>query len=353
MILYKTKYYGLLSDRVRQAIKESGREYKPGNYAWQRELKRAVLGETPSSHRTLGNLFDLEFRPIRDWRLEIRNYIKNHTSGLSEKELDQEVEYFMKEYYKSDWDKFEKSLNQFTKQKGIRESSNLTDELFPHELAEVHEFAKKNRRIDLHNQMVLKNNKHAEIAAKEDKQIRKNPNDEVLIQDIKNELEKIAPGANFKTDYHKSTAKMGGSDREDSGIYLNKPSPSLGYHELQHYEDWVNGKLNGKWQPDFKLTYPEGVLDQLRNEVDWDEGRANKLGFRKLFLNRHSGGRDWRSNYHASHSSNKSYYNSLGIDIDKIGIQDLDYNMSPEALKRMKENAKKLGIDLNKTNKAI
>ena len=351
MILYKTKYYGLLGDRVRKAIAESGREYKPGNHAWQRELKRNVLGETPTSHGTLGNLFDLEFRPMRDWRLEIRNYIKNHTSGLSEKELDQEVEYFMKEYYKSDWDKFMKSTKQYINQKNLRAISPLTDQLYPRELADVYNLAIKSNKIDLHNSTVRLRNKCNEVALESGKRVRKNPNDKILIQDIKDELEKIAPGANFETNYSKSTAKMGGEDREDRGIYLNKPAPGLGYHELQHYLDWVNGKLNGKWEPEFKLTYPAGVWDSLRKEADWDEARANKLGFRKLFLNKHSGGRDWRSMNHSSHASNKSYYGSLGIDIDKIGMQDLDYNMSPEALKKMRENAKKLGIDLNKTNK--
>ena len=46
-----------------------------------------------------------------------------------------------------------------------------------------------------------------------------------------------------------------------------------------------------------------------------------------------------------------SYYSPLGEDIIKNGLMDLEYNVPKELMEKIRENAKKKGIDLNRSAK--
>jgi arsenate reductase-like glutaredoxin family protein len=344
MILYKTKYYGLLGDRVRKAIAESGRKSSEERQ-WIREAVKNAYGETPTSSRTIGNLFEREFFPLYDDIKRYKDYLRD--KGYSPSEID----YILKHGKASTFvDRLNKLNDTINDQFNIRKQSSKTDKLFRSEKNEINNWLIEDSKINLHNNLINKMIP-GEEAEKSYKKLRKNPNDEILTKDIEKDLKNISPTAVLDTNAKSGRCQKVG---EGQGIHSPGKRPGILYHELQHYEDFFKngvGLFGRADEPKLLLQTPNDVWYTLRTKKDLKEGRANKLGFRKLFLNKHSGGRDWRAMNHDIKDSNSGHYGWLGIDVDKIGMQDLDYNMSPEALKKMKENAKKLGIDLNKTNK--
>ena len=100
----------------------------------------------------------------------------------------------------------------------------------------------------------------------------------------------------------------------------------------------------------FYLQNPESTLNWKRY-VEEEEGAASRAGFVNTFLNKKTGGADWRNAHNGFRGSMGSYNAVSSIDIDKHGLLNQDYNMKPRVLERFKENAKKLGIDLNKSAK--
>jgi len=189
---------------------------------------------------------------------------------------------------------------------------------------------------------------------KKDEKLRRNPNDESIIEDIRKEF--LGKGG-------KSFEVLNGERRMGKGSSYSKktnsmktiPIPAIAAHENNHFKHDLLGEGIDALSYNLATTKnmirsPKKVFEKLKYVRD-EEGRANKGAFRDMFLNSKTGGRDWRTTHHVTKRSNNTYNANLGIDIQKSGLQDLDYGMSPEVLSKLKENAKKLGIDLDKSAK--
>ena len=349
MIIYRTKYYGLLGDRVRQAIKESGRESS--------DFMKYLRDHRPERKTTPRTLNNLE----KQWYAEHEGFDKFRDENY---DLPKEIEERMVKRR----DELKNKEKQYIKQN--RELNKLNKDYFEEDagliLKEANEDLKrvgKNRALSAFGSEdeVKKYLKFEERMHKMN--LRKNPNDKKLMNDIKEDFIKNGGKAenfhNDVNDFDSSSisvkdkeispkfAEWLGIPKEDS-IHVGN-NPGIASHEVNHYKNKVNNRDIDDTD-DVLLNTPRkfwGKYDYVTKE----ESGANKRGFRDIFLNKHSGGRDWRSTAHANHVSNRNYHLFLGQDINKVGMQDLDYGMSPEALRKLKENAKKLGIDLDKSAK--
>ena len=389
MIIYKTKYYGLLGDRVRQAIKESGRKSSEDR-EWIRRAWREVHGEVPTSRRVADIAYDdYNNRSRKVWENERAKFRVKEDELYKEKreKVDEEIKKWCDEMlkkdpnfnryddkYYDDYRKLQDSLYEKYNEKissKMDELNNKFNDLVDEKQKLIDEKISKLNSMPISESNKLSNTrklekewfnseleKNIENVQKEVDEglrlkhkgervkIRKNPNDEKLMKSFETEFKK---NGGKDLEYTNSS--------EDSHYNPNKNSiqtsknPSIAFHELNHLKHWTNNTRVDKpyvFSPRYKTA--EDVLS-LRRYFDKEEGGANKHMFRDIFLNRKSGGRDWRAAHETSRSSNGSYQSSLGVNINKQGMQDLDYNMSPEALKKIRENAKKLGIDLNRSSK--
>jgi len=328
MILYKTKYYGLLGDRVRKAIAESGRKHGE-TYDFVRRAKLNKYGETPTHFRTLRTVDEITNKKLEK--------IYDNMYKDIEKYPEKYVEIGNEVGKKANAIRTERN-NLINKYKDNLTSNKLKDTLI----------LEKERILDNQDKRIEELNKKHPT-----KSPRKNPNDELLMEDIKDDFYKRG-GKEFKV----IKDEEGGMNRS----YYNRegkeistvPHPSVASHENNHFKNDINNETVNNPYPFGGIvgfdSSPKDVHSFLKY-LNEEESKANRKGFRDIFLNKHSGGRDWRATHYNNMNSNKSHFDNAGIDLDKVGMQDLDYNMSPEALKKMRENAKKLGIDLNKTNK--
>ena len=132
-------------------------------------------------------------------------------------------------------------------------------------------------------------------------------------------------------------------------VHLGSTDPATAIHEVRHRDRAEDLKIGLRNRPK-EFHYPKGVQDRLEY-VREEEGDAFKTSFRKMFLNKHSGGRDWRSAHVNGLRSLGTYYAPFGQDINKTGFVDLSYNVPKELMEKIRENAKKKGIDLNRSQK--
>ena len=391
MILCKTKYYGLLGDRVRQAIKESGRESSKF-----REMMRGREGKKLTSDRTLDNFaremgrdlpkiealereqealrtsrkLDKEYYLTRS-RLrkqrnnKIREEAEKNGGSISQQRKDEiRAEYDKKldinKIYEPD-DKLTEKLKNIknrygSKQAKLEDLLNENDKILESRNGkyffnnnkgliskEYNKIIQNERQnlIDKHNQtyqsILDDNNKNAKI--------RKNPNDSKIIEDVKKDfLESGGKEENWHSVPNNMESRGGGLDNGEMFVEVGS-NPAIAAHEVNHAKHFKNGNLVRK--ESINVLNQRNIHNRNKYTHE-EEGEANKAGFRKVFLSKHSGGRDWRTAARVTNMSNRSYHAALGIDINKSGMQDLGYNMSPEALKKLKENAKNLGIDLDK-----
>lgn len=177
-----------------------------------------------------------------------------------------------------------------------------------------------------------------------DRTPRKTKNSDKIFKDIENDYNKRtgkhfvmdSPGNNF---YEPRTGE----------VHLDSTDPASAIHEVRHRDRAEDLKIGLSNRPK-EFHYPKGVQDRLEY-VREEEGDAFKTSFRKTFLNKHSGGRDWRSAHVNGLRSLGTYYAPFGQDINKTGFVDLSYNVPKELMEKIRENAKKKGIDLNKSQK--
>jgi hypothetical protein len=381
MILYKTKYYGLLGDRVRQAIAESGRKSSEER-KFIRDIWNKQHGVTPTSQRTL----DIFKRDI-----EKRSGRGINSLNITKKSIDTELDKLERDFEsgKIPYEKYNERLqslyedlanqensvfNRINKpttsnkdlerlEKYKREAKRTEEQnqfLIPpkynnkypteKEIKEAEEQFKRENLEELNKNFKEKNKKIWEKFHKLGNNLRTNPNDAELVNDIKNDFYKNG-GKNFKV--REKGYKDSYYDGE-TGTVETAPNPGIASHENNHLKNELSerGGIDLTEEiNDVNLFESPDFVHDIAEYVNVEEGRANKGGFRDIFLSRKSKGRNWRNTHRVNRNSNGTYQSTLGIDIDKSGMQDLDYGMSPEALKKMRENAKKLGIDLNKSSK--
>ena len=375
MIIYKTKYYGLLGDRVRQAIKESGRKSSEDR-EWIRRVWKEKHGEVPTSQRVADIAYkDYENRIGNIWGNEMTKFQTKLDKLYEEKgkRVDEEVKKWCDEMLKKDpsFNRFDKKYyNDYTRltdnlnEKYDKEVSSKIDELgkrFNNSVAEKRKpiDEKKNKLESMpksssnklsntkqleenwFNSELEKNLKNVQETAIKGIKLRKNPNDKKLMKSFE---------AEFKNNGGKEIEYIDSPLDSCYNLVTNclntSKNPSIAFHELNHMKHQKNGTYVDKpfgFTPEYGTA---GDILALRKYLDQEEGRANKHMFRDIFLNKKSGGRDWRAAHDTSRLSNGAYQSMLVVNINKQGIQDLDYNMSPEALKKMRENAKKLGINV-------
>jgi hypothetical protein len=338
MIIYKTKYYGLLGDRVRQAIKESGRKSSEDR-DWIRKVWKEKYGEIPTSQRVANIAYkDYENREQKvfdkyydDYKKQLNDIYEKYGEDAYTKidELDTKLEDLVTKGKKSIYEKRRKLDKSLADSNKLSNTEDLEKKWFNSELM---------KNLKNMQNTVRKGLKIKFKGKEESLKIRKNPNDEKLMKSFETEF-KNNGGKEFK---YTDKPEESQYDPNTNSIQTSK-NPGLAFHELNHMKHWKNNTHVD--QPLFEFDTADNVLS-LRKYLDQEEGRANKQMFKDIFLNRKSGGRDWRAAHEASRVSNGNYQSLLGVNINKQGMQDLDYNMSPEALKKMRENAKKLGINV-------
>ena len=349
MIIFKTKQYGLLGDRVRNAIKESGRKSSDfRNYIRERETEKMT------SNRTLSNLnhqriseglrVNRELNKTLDMEEFVRKKLETATGD--EKKLLNSLQNQLKEQRKG-LDNLYKMRDKILESKlenyGAR--NNILEPIYTKNKYVLNSAIKE---ANIKKQVDAIRNTYEKVSKKYNQsssQLRRNPNDEKLMKDIKEDF--IKHGGKEEKFVIDDIDDNYFSPKELS-IHLHKSSsPGIAAHENNHFKRQIEGvgiDNPGIMVRGFVLN-PDNFWKKY-NYVRNEELSANKRGFRDIFLNKNSGGRDWRSAAYTNKASNASYHSGLGLDIDKVGIQDLDYNMSPEALEKLKENAKKLGIKL-------
>lgn len=381
-----------MGDRVRQAIKESGRKSSEDR-EWIRKIWRETHGEVPTSQRVADIAQkDYENRAQKVWENERAKFRIKEDKLYEEKreKVDEEIKRWCDEMlkkdpnfnkyddkYYDDYQKLRDSLDEKYNKKIsskmdelnnkfhdlVNEKNKLIDEKISklnsmpitesNKLSNTRDLEKKwfdseleknleNVQKEVNKGLKLKPNEEGKVKIK----IRKNPNDEKLMKSFETEFKK-----NGGKDLEYTNSPEDSQYRPNKNSIQTSKTPGIAFHELNHMKHWKNNTHVDKpfwFSP--KYDTAEDVFS-LRRYFDQEEGRANKQMFRDIFLNRKSGGRDWRAAHEVSRISNGGYQSSLGININKHGMQDLDYGMSPEALKKLRENAKKLGIDLDKSSK--
>jgi len=381
MIIYKTKYYGLLGDRVRQAIKESGRKSSDfRNYIRDREPEKITSFRTLSSlvdqrtkeKQAFDKILEEISREGREKGSDIRRRIALLDDHLFDKVNPDDVNSAKKyEILAEKLDNLKRKRLTGLKEK-LQEKENKVNEARTKRLDVIDktiDFYEKQRRslepvkkkykfilnpaIDRELDKEWFNNVQKGIDKVGDdvrnkyekglRKLRKNPNDKELIDSVKKDF--IKSGGKEENFIQNEINENSYYNPKDKSLHVGT-NPGIASHENNHFKNDIDkisvDRVNGFG---VDLRSPEKFFDEYKY-VTKEEGGANKRGFRDIFLNKNSGGRDWRSSAHVNKASNASYYSGLGLDIDKVGIQDLDYNMSPEALKKMRENAKKLGINV-------
>lgn len=205
----------------------------------------------------------------------------------------------------------------------------------------------------------VKMNKAAKSAInefyREAKPLKTTKNADKIYNDIKS---KITPGTiveNNAEDYNYYDAK-------DKKVHLKKgvKNPYTVNHELEHLRRDIFGlgiesPLFARYEG-LHLRTPKDVLD-AKKYIEREEGSASRAGFLGTFLNKYSKGRDWKYAHQGYNRSMKSYNTGgLLIDTNKLGELNQEYNFgnspySKVVMERFRENAKKLGIDLDKSAK--
>jgi len=389
MILYKTKYYGLLSDRVYKAIKESKLDpskiekmetnalFRQGKHMplTSKRTKENLKKEYELLDERIGNETDKAYDKIylkkdeldRIHKKAIEDYIKQQTKlnpnyrDYKDPYLDKLKDRFYKiEKKQKDYDfkRFDE-LNSNNREvqdrlndKYYEITDKLEDEWFKNKKLSEDEIydAKLNlKRSDVQNLIGAGNSL--------DNFWKKQGKDNSKLKNTKEIYENIKENARFPIveESEKGKAYYSFNDRK---VHLSEENrnPYTAYHELEHarrHNTWgkpesVERPVDGGYA--LYLDHPESMLNWKRY-VEEEEGAASRAGFVNTFLNKKTGGADWRNAHHGFRGSMGSYNATMSVDIDKHGLLNQDYNMKPRVLERFKENAKKLGIDLNKSAK--
>lgn len=388
MILYKTKYFGFLSDRVYKAIKESkldpSKIEKMETNALFRQGKRMPL----TSKRTKENIEkeyellkqrisdekDKQFDSIMDkynrltdhHKKIIDDYVKQQTKlnpaykKYNDRYLDELEERFSKirnkqnRYDLDRWNKADSKsweLRDELDDKRDKILEQLKDEWFKNKkLSNNDEIRDAKYGFERSFVPILFGSDDALLNfwEKQGKNTSKLKNTKKIYENIKE---------NATTPIVEESEKgKGFYSFNDKKVHLSeeKQNPYTTYHELEHARRHAL-KKSVKSPEDFGgyrfyLANPESTLDWKRY-VEEEEGAASRAGFVNTFKNRETGGADWRNAHRGFRGSMGSYNSVAGIDIDKHGILNQDYNMPPRVLEKFKENARKAGIDLSKSAK--
>lgn len=389
MIIYRTKNFGLLSDRVYKAIQ--GSKIDPRKLekmeinALFRQGKRTAL----TSKRTKENVkkeyellsnridsnIDKQRQSIESKKDELEKVHKKAVEDYIERQtkLNPTYDEYKDPYLRKLKERFDKIEDRqrdydFDRYKKFRNSSydvqdNLTnrrdeildqlkDEWFKNKKLskdEIFDTKRNFERSGIQN-FLGSNDSIRKFWEKQGKNTSKLKNTKKIYEDIKE-------NATFPIveESEKGKAYYSLKDRK---VHLSEDSqdPYTAYHELEHarrHNTWgkpmsVEKPLDGGYA--LYLDHPESMLNWKRY-VEEEEGAASRAGFVKSFLNRKTGGADWRNAHRGFRDSMGSYNAAMSVDIDKHGLLNQDYNMYPRVLERFKGNAKKLGIDLNKSAK--
>jgi len=405
MILYRTKLFGLLSDRVFKAIQESGKiTGKKLDRLEARQLMREVDKKSETSFRTIENLWkegeinkDRLDKKINS--LNSRQYELGKDADTADKEL---LDYVRKHDHKIDrTDPEFIELNNKAKELGDKLLNNKEYKELESQISDLErkrDAARDyfNNKMDLQSERDLERFKRYndyQYRVQDRKEIKKPSTSEInsswndyidglneserpnaftdSINDRIGEYYKKYKGRttprktknsdkifkDIENDYNKRTGKHFVMDSPGNNFYspnsgevhLGSTDPATAIHEVRHRDRAEDLKIGLSNRPK-EFHYPKGVQDRLEY-VREEEGDAFKTSFRKMFLNKHSGGRDWRSAHVNGLKSLGTYYAPFGQDINKTGFVDLSYNVPKELMEKIRENAKKKGIDLNRSQK--
>lgn len=397
MILYRTKNFGLLSDRVYKAIQESKLDprklekmeintlFRHGKHipltskktkkllSFEEKLENDRLDDLvkKAKERKRDNYFDIE----KEQEKSLNNYISY------QKKLNPSYKYYEDPEYKKLEEKFEKIRNQ--QEKFDRNKYNeINDRVFDTKFDLQVKYDDLRRKVkdewfnnkpqfdigdieewnyitdNTHFKSGLSNSVESALNSIKKATIKPTKNSDKIYNSIKS---KQVPGTIIEND---TSRNIGSSyyNPVDKKVHLEPGSEKNPYtvnHELEHFERDLFGlgidrstTGNGSWH----LRTPGSVLN-AKDYIEREEGSASRGGFIKTFLNKNSGGRDWKHAHLGFNDSMDSYYATLLMDKNKTGLLNQEYNFGNTpysrnvVMKRFRENAKKLGIDLDKSAK--